>query len=79
MTLQNRNGLTDIENKLMVTKKETEQGGINQEYGINRYKLLCLYRYKLLCLLHLKCMSNKDLLCSTRNDIQYLVITYNGK
>ena len=36
----NRNRLTDIENKLMVTKGEREGGGINQEYGINRYKLL---------------------------------------
>ena len=33
----NRNRLTDIENKLMVTKGEmwVEGGGINQEEGIN--------------------------------------------
>ena len=37
--LQNRNGLTDIENKLMVTKGE-RGGGINWEFGINIYTLL---------------------------------------
>ena len=37
--LQNRNRLTDIENKFMVTKGERE-GGINWEFGISRYKLL---------------------------------------
>ena len=42
------------------------KGGVNKEYGINRYKLL-------------KQISNKDLLCSTGDSIQYLVITYNGK
>ena len=31
--------LTDIENKLMVTKGGSG-GGINQEFGINRYTLL---------------------------------------
>ena len=43
-------------------------GGINEEYGINRYTLL-----------YVKQISNKDLLCNTRNNIQYLIITYNGK
>ena len=35
--LQNRNRLTDIENKLMVTRRK--EGGINEEYeyGINSY------------------------------------------
>ena len=37
--LQNRNRLTGIENKLIVTKGE-EGGGINWEYGINIYTLL---------------------------------------
>ena len=32
----NRSGLTDIENKSMVTKEES-WGGTNQECGINRY------------------------------------------
>ena len=35
--LQNRNRLTDIENKFMVTKGEG--GGINWVLGINRYAL----------------------------------------
>ena len=34
--LQNRNRLPYIGNKLMVTKGERE-GGINKEYGLNRY------------------------------------------
>ena len=60
----NRNRLTDIENKLMVTKGE----GLNLEFGINRHTLL-----------YVKQISNKVLLYSTGNYIQYLVITYNGK
>ena len=63
----NRNKLTDIENKFMVTKVE-KRGGINWEFGINRYTLL-----------YIKQIDNKDLLYSTGNYIQYLVITYNGK
>ena len=34
--LQNRNRVTDVENKLMVTKGE-RRGGMNQEIGIDRY------------------------------------------
>ena len=34
--LQNRNRFTDIENKPIVTKGE-RGGGINSEFGINRY------------------------------------------
>ena len=34
---KNRNRFTDIENNLMVAKKG---GGINLEFGINRYTLL---------------------------------------
>ena len=41
-------------------------GGINQEYGINRYTPL-----------YIKQISKKDLLYSTGNYIQY--ITYSGK
>ena len=44
------NRLTDTESKLLVTKVETEEVGINQEYGINRYKLL-----------YIKYISSKDL------------------
>ena len=39
MAQMNRNKLTDIENKFMVTKVE-KRGGINWEFGINRYTLL---------------------------------------
>ena len=45
-----------------------QQGGINQEFGINRYKLL-----------YIKQINNKDLLYSTGNYVQYLVMIYNGK
>ena len=41
---------------------------INQEYEIYRYKLL-----------YIMSISNKDLLYNTGNNIQYLVVTYNGK
>ena len=37
--LQNRNRLTDIENKLMVTKGEREWGRDKLGFGISRYKL----------------------------------------
>ena len=40
--LQNRNRLTDIENKLMVTKWERSGGGINWEFGIDIDTLLYL-------------------------------------
>ena len=54
------------ENKYMVTKGESG-GGINQEYGINRYTPL-----------YTKQINNKDLLYSIRKYIQYLVMTYNA-
>ena len=44
----------------MVTKGG---GGINQEFGINRYT---------------GSYDNKELLYSTKNYIQYLIINYNG-
>ena len=65
--LQNRNRLTDIENKLMVTKGE-RWGGVNYKFRISRYTLL-----------YIKYINNKDWLYSTGNYIQYLVIIYNGK
>ena len=65
--IQNRNRLTDIENKLMLIKREREGGGTNQKYESNKYKLL-----------YLKWISNKDLLYSTGNYIKYLTKTYNG-
>ena len=44
------------------------RGGINEEFGISRYKLL-----------YIKQINNKVLLYSTGNYIQYLGINYNGK
>ena len=43
-------------------------GGINKEFGINRYILL-----------YVKQIANKDPLNSTGNSVQYLVIAHNGK
>lgn len=34
--IQNRKGLTFIENKIVVTKEEKEEGRTNWEFGINR-------------------------------------------
>ena len=61
--LQNRNRLTDLESKLMVTRGEGCRGGIDWEFGIDMYKLL-----------YLKYITNKDLLYSTGNSAQYSVI-----
>ena len=65
--LQNRNRFTDTGSKLTVTKREGEAAAINQELGMNRYRLL--YTKQI----------NNDLLHSTGDYIQHLVITYNGK
>ena len=66
--LQNRSRLTDIENKTNYGYQRGRWGGINWEFGINRYTLL-----------YMKQINNKNLLYSTGNYIQYLVITYKGK
>ena len=50
---------------LQLPKGRGREGVTNQEYGINRYKLL-----------YMKQISNKDLLYTTGNYIQYLVTTY---
>ena len=60
MYTQNRNRLTDTQNKFMVTKQE-EGVTMNYEYGINRYKILFIRQ-----------ISNKDLLYSRENYTQYL-------
>ena len=44
--LQNRNRLTDIENKFVHTKRERGGGGIHEEYGIKRYIPLYIKKYK---------------------------------
>ena len=38
----NRNRLTDIENRFVVTKGEWEGSGMDQEFGVSRCKLLHL-------------------------------------
>ena len=47
--------LTDMENKLTVTKGERNGGGINEGFGISRFKLF-----------YIKQVNNKLLLYSTR-------------
>ena len=37
--LQNRNRITDIENRLVVTKGEGEGSGMDGEFGVGRCKL----------------------------------------
>ena len=67
MYMQNRNRLTDIENKLLVTKGEREGG--RGKLGVWDYHVhTTIYK-----------INNKDLLYSTGSYIQYLIITYNGK
>ena len=65
--LQNRNRVTDVENKLMVTRGEGEEE-INWEIGIDIYTLL-----------YTKQVTNKDLLYSTGNSTQYSVMSYMEK
>ena len=65
---QNRNRLTDIENRLVVAKEEGNGGGKDWEFGISRCKLV-----------YIGWINNKVLLYSTGNYIQYLVINHNGK
>ena len=47
LILQNRNGLTDIENKITVTKGEMWGGGINQELGNEHTHTLLYTRYSI--------------------------------
>ena len=63
--LQNRNKITDIENKFMVAKEEREADKLI-EINIDTA-------------LYIKQIINKALLDSTRNYTQYLIITTNGK
>ena len=62
----NRNTVTDIENKPMVTSWE-KGGEINKEIGIDIYTLL-----------YIKQIANRNLLYSTENSTQYSVIPYMG-
>ena len=65
---QNRNRVTDVENKLMVTRWEREGGGINWEIGIDIHTLL-----------YIKQIMNKDLLYSKGNSTQYSIMAYMQK
>ena len=65
---QNRNRLTDIENRLLVAKGRGGGGGLDWEFGISRCQLL-----------YIESINNKVLLYSTGNYIQYPVINHNGK
>ena len=62
--LQNRNRLTDIENRPVVAEGE----GMGWEFGVNSGKLL-----------HLEWISNEVLLYSTGNYIQSLGIEHDGR
>ena len=64
MNLQNRNRLTDLENKLSITRGEGGREGVVREFGIHMYTLL-----------YLKWTTNKDLLLSAGNSAQYYVTT----
>ena len=66
--LQNRNRLTDTENRLVVAKREGSGRGMEWEVGISRCKLLSL-----------EWVNNMVLLYSTGNYIQYPGINHNGK
>ena len=66
--LQNRNRLTDIENKLVVAKGVRGGRGLDWEFGISRCKLL-----------YIGWINNKVLPYSIGNYIQYPVINHNGK
>ena len=66
--LQNRNRLTDIENRFVVDKGEEGGIGLDWEFEFSRCKLLCL-----------EWISNEVLLNSTGNSIQSLVIEHGGK
>ena len=65
MYLQNTNGLTALENELMVTRGEGGTEGIVREFGIDMYTLL-----------YFKRITNKDLLCSTGNPAQCYVAAW---
>ena len=65
--LQNGNIVTDIENKLVVTRRESVCGEINWETGVDTYTSLY------------KKQKTKDLLGGTENCSQYSAMTNMGK
>ena len=64
--LQNRNRLTDLENRLVVAKGREGESWMDWEFGVNRYKLL-----------HSEWISNEAL--STGIYIQSLRIEHDGR
>ena len=66
--LQNRNRLTDVENRLAVAMGEGGGSDRNGEFGVGRCKLL-----------HLECISSEVLLYSTGNYVQSLGIEHDGR
>ena len=47
---ETENRCTDIQNRLMVAKRVSGSGaGMDWEFGINRYKLLCVHITESLC------------------------------
>ena len=65
--LQNRNRLTDMENRLVVVKGDGGWRGMDWEFGVSKCKLL-----------HLEWISNEVLLYSTGNYIQSPGIYHDG-
>ena len=65
---QNRNRLTDIENRLVVAKGEGGRSGIDEEFGVSRCKQL-----------RLEWMGNEVLLYSTGTYIPSLGIDPDGR
>ena len=66
--LQNRNRLSDVENRLVFAKGEGRVRGMDWEFGISRRKLL-----------YTEQLNNEVLLYGTEHSIQYHVINDNGK
>ena len=65
--LQNRNRLTDIENRLVIANGEGCEGGMDWEFGVSRCKVLYPW------------MENEVPLYSTGIYIQYPGINHKGR
>ena len=65
---QNRNRLTDIENRLVAAKGKGGGSAMDKEFGVSRCKLW-----------HLEWVSNEVLLYSTGDYIQFPGIDHDGK
>ena len=66
--LQNRNRLTNIENRPQVAQEERGGKAMEWEVGVSTYKLL-----------YMEWMNNKVLLYSRETHMQYPMIKHNGK